>query len=161
MKEIRKIIRLYVSDKAEIPALPVKQWFITEHQELWDRFKEEAAEAKLMSIIKGVFNEHVRPLKDNWTQMEFRLREKQKVVTRIPTLPRHVHDIDPEDGTATYYPWEDATDRILAVDEAFSRKQSQDCAQRAEAISEFRRYRDSLGIAPDVTFSQHLDALSQ
>lgn len=163
MKELKAIIRNYVSDKADIQAEPVFDWIVAEHPELWETYKEEHARRGLLSTIKSVFNEHARPLRVDYSgvQQEFRLQEEQKVIKEVPGLPRHIHIMDPDDGTATYYPWQEATDKMLAADEAFSIKQAEDCTQRAMAISRLRRLRKDLGIPPDVTFSQHWDALRQ
>jgi hypothetical protein len=163
MKELRAIIRNYVSDKADIKAGPVFDWFIAQNPELWETYKEECATEGLKRIIKTIFNEHSVPLKDNYsgTQIEFSLKEAQKIIKKIPNLPRHIHIMDAKDGSATYYPWQEATDGMLASDEAFSIKQSEDCIQRAKAIAKLRRFRNSIGVPENVTLAQHWDALSQ
>lgn len=162
MKEIKSIIRDYVSDKSDIRATSVFDWFVSENAELWETFKEECAADGLLRIIKRIFNEHARPLTSNYSgvQQEFRLQEELKVLEKIPNLRTHVHLMD-RDGVATYTTWQNATDAMLAADEAYSLKQSEDMGQRAKVMAKLRRLRDSLGIPPEATFSQHWDALRQ
>jgi hypothetical protein len=164
MKELKAIIRSYVSDKSEIRAQSIADWFKTEHQMLWEDVRDEYADKGLLTEIKLICNEHAvrtRAVNHSGKELKLRLRYEKKVVEQIPNLPRFIHVIDPETGSAIYYPWQEATDPMLAEHQALSTKQSEDCAQTAMALGGLRRLRNDMGIPPLMTFSQHMDALRQ